>query len=108
MFPRPASQAFVRRVGQPITGPRLNGYEVKMTGAGVRRAVVTILALFVATLLTSTCSSPKPPPPAAPVQKLWGEMKPVVSVKELMRDFIDPASDYVFDAVGIVANKKGE
>lgn len=32
-------------------------------------------------------------------------MKPVVSVKELMRDFIDPASDYVFDAVGIVTTK---
>jgi hypothetical protein len=29
-------------------------------------------------------------------------MKPIVSVKELMRDFIDPASDYVFDAVGTV------
>ena len=34
-------------------------------------------------------------------------MKPVVSVKELIRDFIDPASDYVFDSVGIVSNKKG-
>ena len=33
-------------------------------------------------------------------------MKPVVSVKELMRDFIDPASDYVFDSVGIVSTKK--
>jgi hypothetical protein len=31
----------------------------------------------------------------------------VVSVKELMRDMIDPASDYVFDAVGIVNSKKG-
>ena len=31
----------------------------------------------------------------------------MVSVKELMRDFIDPASDYVFDAVGIVDNRKG-
>jgi hypothetical protein len=33
-------------------------------------------------------------------------MTPVVSVKELMRDFIDPASDYVFDSVGIVSNTK--
>jgi hypothetical protein len=32
-------------------------------------------------------------------------MKPVVSVKELMRDFIDPASDYVFDGVGTVVTK---
>ncbi len=39
--------------------------------------------------------------------QLWGELKPVVSVKELMRDFIDPASDYVFDSVGIVHTKNG-
>jgi len=35
-------------------------------------------------------------------------MKPVVSVKELMRDMLDPASDYIFDAVKIVTTKKGE
>ena len=34
-----------------------------------------------------------------PAPKLWGDLKPIVSVKELMRDFIDPASDYVFDSV---------
>ena len=33
-------------------------------------------------------------------------MKPVVSVKELMRDMIDPASDYVFDAVGTSVSPK--
>jgi hypothetical protein len=38
---------------------------------------------------------------------LWGDLKPVVSVKELMRDMIDPASDYVFDSVAIVSSKKG-
>ena len=63
----------------------------------------------------SACSSSKPaaavPPsaqssPAPPPQQLWGDMKPVVSVKELMRDLIDPASDYVFDAVGTVIDKK--
>jgi hypothetical protein len=41
------------------------------------------------------------------VLKLWGDLKPVVSVKELMRDMIDPASDYVFDSVAIVSSKKG-
>jgi len=61
-------------------------------------------------VLTTACSSSKanpatPPPPAL---KLWGELKPVVSVKELMRDMIDPASDYVFDAVGIVNSKRGD
>ena len=34
-------------------------------------------------------------------------MKPVVSVKELMHDMIDPASDYIFDAVKIEVTKKG-
>jgi hypothetical protein len=38
-------------------------------------------------------------------QELWGDLKPVVSVKELMRDMIDPASDFVFDAVGTVITK---
>jgi hypothetical protein len=38
-------------------------------------------------------------------QDLWGDLKPVVSVKELMRDMIDPASDFVFDAVGTVITK---
>jgi hypothetical protein len=32
-------------------------------------------------------------------------MRPVVSVKELMRDMIDPASDYVFDSIGTVVSK---
>ncbi|MFN7982476.1 MAG: hypothetical protein U0Q11_11505 [Vicinamibacterales bacterium] len=49
--------------------------------------------------------SPAPASGTADAAQLWGEMKPVVSVKELMRDFIDPASDYVFDAVGIVTTK---
>ncbi len=40
---------------------------------------------------------------------LLGDMKPVVSVKELMHDMIDPASDFVFDAVGtIITNNHRE
>jgi hypothetical protein len=38
-------------------------------------------------------------------QELWGDLKPVVSVKELMRDMIDPASDFVFDSVGTVLTR---
>ena len=34
-------------------------------------------------------------------------MKPVVSVKELMRDMIDPTSDLIFDAVADEWNTKG-
>jgi len=65
------------------------------------------------------CSSPpsstasRPPEssvaatPRAPQPQLWGDLKPIVSVKELMRDMLDPASDYIFDAVAIVTTKKG-
>jgi hypothetical protein len=61
-------------------------------------------------LVVAACSSPKPPAssPASPAASvLWGDMKPVVSVKELMRDLLDPASDFIFDAVKIETTKKG-
>jgi hypothetical protein len=38
---------------------------------------------------------------------LWGEMKPIVSVKELMRDMIDPIADNIFDAIAIIVDKGG-
>jgi hypothetical protein len=69
---------------------------------------VVCAAVYGIGALTSACSSPRPaPPPAAQpqAQALWGDMKPIVSVKELMRDFIDPASDYVFDSIGTVIIK---
>jgi hypothetical protein len=75
------------------------------------RLIALAAAVFAFSVVTSSCSSPKQvgvPPASAPApQQLWGEMKPVVSVKELMRDMIDPASDYVFDAIGSVVSKKG-
>jgi hypothetical protein len=55
----------------------------------------------------SGCSSPKTPPPPSHSSELWGNLKPVVSVKELMRDMIDPIADNVFDAVSIVVNEHG-
>jgi hypothetical protein len=59
------------------------------------------------------CSSSKPAP--APAQTtdarqapaLWGDLKPVVSVKELMKYMIDPLADNLFDAVGSTITKKG-
>jgi cytochrome c556 len=71
-------------------------------------ALVGGVATLVA--LTPACSPAKsstPPPTAAPTQLLWGDMKPIVSVKELMRFMIDPASDNIFDAVKIVQTKSG-
>jgi hypothetical protein len=70
-------------------------------GSFLNASLVCIAAMF-------GCSSPKPAAPPSPLvsSQLWGEMKPVVSVKELMRDMIDPASDYVFDAVGTSVSAK--
>ena len=57
-------------------------------------------------LLVSACSSSKPPPPSH-TPELWGDLKPVVSVKELMKYMIDPVSDNIFNAVGSVVTKDG-
>lgn len=70
-------------------------------------------AFLVLTVLTCGCSSSVPTPSARPAQaaepahpqELWGDLKPVVSVKELMRDMIDPASDFIFDAVGTIVTR---
>ena len=45
--------------------------------------------------------------PRAPQPQLWGDLKPIVSVKELMRDMLDPAADYIFDAVKVVYTTSG-
>jgi hypothetical protein len=55
---------------------------------------------------TAGCSAPAPKDPPRP-EALWGDLKPVVSVKELMRDMIDPVADNIFDAVGTVTNYQG-
>ena len=64
-------------------------------------------SVVVLAIVTATCSSsrPVPPPPRAPA--LWGDLTPVVSVKELMRDMLDPLSDNIFNAVGSVTTEKG-
>jgi len=66
-------------------------------------------ALIGLCLLLSACSSskPAPAPPAPPAPVLWGDMKAVVSVKELMQYMLDPASDFIFDAVKIETTRKG-
>jgi hypothetical protein len=61
--------------------------------------------LFLVSVLSAACSSSKQA--SAPAPALWGDLKPVVSVKELMSDMIDPASDNIFDAVGTVITEKG-
>jgi cytochrome c556 len=59
-------------------------------------------------VLTISCSTSNSAPASSqPPTALWGDMKPIVSVKELMADMIDPASDYVFDSIGtVITNEK--
>ena len=59
------------------------------------------------TIWTAACSSSAPAPIAPRVPELWGDLTPVVSVKELMRDMLDPLSDNIFNAVGDVITEKG-
>jgi cytochrome c556 len=39
--------------------------------------------------------------------QLWGDMRPVVSMKELMHDLIDPLADNIFNAVSTVSTEQG-
>lgn len=74
----------------------------------VTRNRIAVSVGFVAGgVLLAACSSPKTPASSPPAPALWGDMKPVVSVKELMRDMLDPASDNIFDAVKIEVTKAG-
>jgi hypothetical protein len=82
-----------------------------------RTLLVVCVAVLAFAVLAPACSSPAPSSssnaaanasaPIAPQAALWGDLKPVVSVKELMRDMLDPASDYIFDSVKIVQTRKG-
>jgi hypothetical protein len=71
------------------------------------KTVVGAVALFMVGAVVSTCS--RPTGAAAPAREpvLWGDLTPVVSVKELMRDMLDPLADNIFDSVAIVQTKRG-
>jgi hypothetical protein len=69
--------------------------------------------VLLASATFAACSSPtpaqKPAQTSAVPQNgvLWGDLKPVVSVKELMKYMIDPVADNLFDAVGSTVTKHG-
>jgi cytochrome c556 len=75
----------------------------------IRCHAIRAAALVILLGASSACSSAKSsqPPPSPPQAALWGDMKPVVSVKELMEHMIDPAADYIFDSVSTVIDPKG-
>jgi hypothetical protein len=78
-----------------------------MSGVGMLRLLAIGVEVLTVGVLASGCSSSKAASVPPPAPQLWGDLKPIVSVKELMRDMIDPASDYVFDAIGTVDTKEG-
>jgi len=61
------------------------------------RLIALAVPLFMASIAWSQCSKPAPPAPSS--APLLGDMKAVVSVKELMANMIDPLADNIFDAV---------
>src|SRR5215813_10752188 len=75
----------------------------------IRRHALRATALAVLLGASFACSSAKSsqPPPTPPAPALWGDMKPVVSVKELMEHMIDPLADNIFDSVGTEIRASG-
>jgi hypothetical protein len=75
---------------------------------GVFRGGLLAMGLLVAACSSSTPAGPptleKSPPNSS---ELWGGMKPIVSVKELMRYMIDPSADSIFNSVRSVMTKAG-
>jgi hypothetical protein len=77
-----------------------------MLSRGARLIAVTGV-LFVAVLTFSLCSKPAPAESPSVAAPLLSEMTPVVSVKELMANMIDPIADNIFDAVWWDSTGKG-
>ncbi len=71
------------------------------------KRLAACVGLLVLGISTHACSSSKPQAAPRHTTELWGDMKAVVSVKELMRDMLDPISDNIFDSVSVVVDKNG-
>jgi hypothetical protein len=78
-----------------------------MLGARSRSRLAMCTGWLFLTSATFACTSSNATPAPAPGPELWGTLKPVVSVKELMRDMLDPIADNIFDSVSIVTDSKG-
>jgi hypothetical protein len=72
---------------------------VRLSAAGIGASILGVLV--------SACSSSRPAPPPPQPTALWGDLTPVVSVKELMKYMIDPVADNIFNAVGTEVTKDG-
>jgi hypothetical protein len=77
-----------------------------------RSSCVAFFGCLAVALVQAACSASKPAPTPASAtvaqsSALWGDMKPVVSVRELMKYMIDPVADNIFDAVGSKLTERG-
>jgi cytochrome c556 len=78
----------------------------------VRHRLAGCAGVVLVGITTAVCSSSKSaatPAPAVTAQTyaLWGDLKPVVSVKELMKYMIDPVADNIFNAVSSTLTRQG-
>ena len=74
------------------------------------RLIVLRVALLLVSLAAGGCTpadTSKPPASETKRAPFIGEITPVVSVQELMAHMIDPAADYIFDAVWWDSTSKG-
>jgi len=92
----------------PVLG-RSHDHAARAQKLSIAPTFLRCVGLLIASVLTSTCSSTKQSaaPPAPPSQELLGEMKPVVSVKELMHDMVVPMAENIFNSVKTVSTKNG-
>jgi hypothetical protein len=91
----------------PKTPDNWPGIGGKMLRVWIRQHLSIASGLAILSSLMAGCSSARPTSPPPGPSDLWGDMKPVVSVKELMRDMLDPIADNIFDSVRIVVDKHG-
>ena len=71
-----------------------------------RGRFVTAAGLLLLSALASHCTS-KPATPPTPTPGATPDLKPFVSIKELMENIIDPIADNIFDAVATDITAKG-
>jgi hypothetical protein len=85
----------------------MSGLLTRLAVAGLLSIVTVAAGCSPASTSSDSASDPASSSGFVVTPQLWGEMKPVVSVKELMRDMLDPIADNVFDAVAIIVDEHG-
>jgi hypothetical protein len=71
------------------------------------RAGLILLSAAIAACSSKPAQTPAQTTEAPRAAALWGELTPVVSVRELMKYMIDPLSDNIFNAVGSTLTRHG-